>query len=118
LKDQIQITVTVEGLRIELLEGAQGTFFKSGSSELNSSAREILVKLAQALGTVPNKVAVEVHTDSKPYPGGAEYSNWELSSDRANSARRLMQENGVRADQVRAVRGYADHQPRKPGNAC
>ena len=114
LKNQIEMTVTSEGLRIELLESAQGTFFASGSPELNDSGRETLIALAKQLGGIPNKISIEGHTDSRPLERhGGEYGNWELSVDRANNARRLMQENGLRADQVTQVRGYADQKPRK-----
>ena len=115
LKNQIEMTVTSEGLRIELLESAKGTFFDSGSPELNDSGKETLVALAKELGGVPNKISIEGHTDSRPLiRNGGEYGNWELSVDRANNARRLMQENGLRADQVTQVRGYADQKLRKP----
>jgi len=114
LKDQVEMTVTPEGLRVELLESETGTFFDSGSSKLNGSGMELLQKLAQELGKLPNKISIEGHTDSRPFSGGNQYSNWELSADRANAARRLMQENGLRADQVSQVRGYADQNLRKP----
>jgi chemotaxis protein MotB len=114
LKSQIEMTVTSEGLRIELLESAKGTFFDSGSPELNDSGKETLIALAKELGGVPYKISIEGHTDSKPLlRHGGEYGNWELSVDRANNARRLMQENGLRADQVTQVRGYADQKLRK-----
>jgi chemotaxis protein MotB len=112
LRKNIEMTVTSEGLRIELLESEKGTFFESGSSELNQSGKNMLVLLAQELGKVPNKISVEGHTDAKPYTEKSNYSNWELSSDRANAARRLMQEAGLRADQVSQVRGFADQRLR------
>jgi chemotaxis protein MotB len=108
IKKQIEITVTAEGLRIELLESETGTFFDSGSPNPNQNGQELLSLLAQELGKLPNRVSIEGHTDSKPYSGKKEYSNWELSSDRANAARRLMQREGIREDQVSQVRGYAD----------
>jgi outer membrane protein OmpA-like peptidoglycan-associated protein len=101
-------------LRIELSESATGTFFDSGSAKLNGDSRELLVTLAQELGKLPNKLSIEGHTDSQPYSASANYGNWELSSDRTNAARRLMQGNGIRADQVTQVRGFADQQLRKP----
>ncbi len=116
LGNQIEMTLTSEGLRIELLESAKGTFFDSGSPALNDSGKETLIALAKQLADVPNKVSIEGHTDSRPLlRHGGEYGNWELSVDRANNARRLMQENGLRADQVTQVRGYADQHLRKPG---
>jgi chemotaxis protein MotB len=114
LKDQIEMTVTAEGLRIELLESEAGTFFDSGNAKPSENGKELLVKLAQELGQLPNKVSIEGHTDSKPYAGSGEYTNWELSTDRANAARRLMQQSGLRPDQVVQVRGYADQDLRKP----
>ena len=114
LKSHIEMTVTTDGLRIELSESATGTFFDSGSAKLNGNGRELLITLAQELGKLPNKLSIEGHTDSQPYSASANYGNWELSTDRANAARRLMQGNGVRADQVTQVRGFADQQLRKP----
>lgn len=114
LSNQIEITVTPEGLRIELLESKNGTFFDSGSSTLNATGRELLAILAQQLGSVPNRISIEGHTDSQPYSGAGNYSNWELSTDRANAARRLMQDKGLRPNQVSQVRGYADQHLRLP----
>lgn len=112
LKNQIEMTVTSEGLRIELLESATGTFFESGSPHASTAGRDLLTALAEELGELPNRVTIEGHTDAKPYSNGGDYSNWELSSDRANVARRLMQEHGLRANQVSQVRGYADQKLR------
>ena len=114
LKSHIEMTVTAEGLRIELSESASGTFFDSGSAKLNGDGAGLLVTLAQELGSLPNKLSIEGHTDSTPYAPSAAYGNWELSADRANAARRVMQANGVRADQVMQVRGFADQRLRKP----
>jgi chemotaxis protein MotB len=114
LKDHVEITVTSEGLRIELMESASGTFFDSGSAKLNGDGQDMLITLAHELGKLPNKLSIEGHTDSKPYSGSGTYSNWELSADRANAARRLMQANGVGENQITEVRGFADEDPRKP----
>jgi chemotaxis protein MotB len=114
LENHIDMTVTNEGLRIELTESAAGTFFDSGSARMSGDGSDLLKLLAQELGKLPNHIAMEGHTDSKPYPVGAQYGNWELSSDRANAARRIMQENGIREDQVTQVRGFADQRLRKP----
>jgi chemotaxis protein MotB len=114
LKDQVQMTVTGEGLRIELLESAVNTFFETGNAQPTPSGKEMLELLASELGKLPNRLSVEGHTDSKPYVSANGYSNWELSSDRANAARKLTQQSGVRPDQVADVRGYADQRLRKP----
>ena len=116
LKNQIEMTVTAEGLRIELLESESGTFFEVGSPKPNQDCKELLTLLAGELGKLPNKLSIEGHTDSKPYTGKASYGNWELSADRANAARRLMQQNGVRPDQVAQIRGYADQRLRTPSD--
>jgi chemotaxis protein MotB len=113
LKNHIEMTVTTEGLRIELSESAKGTFFDTGSAKLNADGSELLLTLAQELGKLPNKLSIEGHTDSQPYTSPT-YGNWELSSDRANAARRVMQAHGIRADQVTQVRGFADQRLRKP----
>jgi chemotaxis protein MotB len=114
LKNHIDMTVTNEGLRIELMESASGTFFESGSSKPNGDGKDILITLAHQLGQLPNKIYVEGHTDAKPYAENSSYTNWELSADRANATRRLIQENGVNPDQVTQVRGFADQSLRKP----
>jgi chemotaxis protein MotB len=114
LKQQIQITITPEGLRIELIESRDGTFFDSGSATLNDNGRTTLALLAHQLGGVPNFVSVEGHTDARAYADANGYGNWELSADRANAARRLMEHAGVRAGQISQVRGFADRQLRVP----
>ena len=73
------MTVTAEGLRIELLESEKGTFFESGRPEPNANGKELLITLAHELGKIPNKISLEGHTDAQPYAGLANYSNWELS---------------------------------------
>jgi chemotaxis protein MotB len=114
LKNQIEMTITPEGLRIEMLETETGTFFEVGNASPSHDAQELLSLLALELAKLPNHLSVEGHTDSKPYTDRREYGNWELSADRANAARRLMQRDGLRADQVTQVRGYADQMLRKP----
>jgi chemotaxis protein MotB len=114
IKNQVQMTITGEGLRIELLETSKGMFFESGSSNPSEAGKELLMILAQQLGTLPNNIVIEGHTDSKPFTSGGTYSNWELSTDRANAARRFMSEDGLRPNQVKQVRGFADQQLRNP----
>jgi len=116
LSKQIEITITAEGLRIELLEGKNGTFYEMGSARLSQSGQELLALLAGELKTLPNALLIEGHTDAAPYSSDTSYSNWELSADRANAARRLLQQDGVRADQVTQVRGYADQMLRVKSN--
>jgi chemotaxis protein MotB len=114
LQDHVEITITSDGLRIELLETDAGMFFESGRPIPTDGGSELLTHLAGELGKLPNEVLIEGHTDAKPFSGDRSYSNWELSSDRANSARKLMQASGLRSGQVAQVRGYADRQLRHP----
>ena len=116
LAKQIEITITPEGLRIELIEGKNGTFFESGSAVLSENGRVLLAMLAGQLKTLPNRLLIEGHTDAQAYSPNSTYTNWELSADRANSARRLLQQDGVRSDQVSQVRGYADQMLRVKSN--
>ena len=116
LMKQIEMTITNEGLRIELIEDKNGTFYQSGSPKLSASGQELLALLAEALKTLPNEMLIEGHTDAAQYSDDSGYSNWELSADRANSARRLLQQDGVRHDQVTQVRGYADQVLRVKNN--
>ncbi len=113
LKDQVALEITDEGLRIELLDKENSHFFDLGSANLKPETQEVLKVIARELGKVPNRVGVEGHTDSRPY-GTRNYTNWELSADRANAARRLMEDGGVKPGQVVSVRGCADRQLRNP----
>ncbi|OGA50705.1 MAG: hypothetical protein A3G25_11425 [Betaproteobacteria bacterium RIFCSPLOWO2_12_FULL_63_13] len=108
LRDQIEFTITAEGLRIELVERAGSSFFDSGSAVLRGESVRILMIIAVELGKLANDVVVEGHTDRRPYAKGNRYGNWELSADRANAARREMEGAGLTAGQLRTVRGFAD----------
>jgi chemotaxis protein MotB len=114
LVKQIELTITPEGLRIEMIEDKKGTFFETGSAQPTPVLVELLKLLASQIGSMPNRLSVEGHTDAQPYSPGATYGNWELSADRANVARRLMQANGLKKDQISQVRGFADQRLRKP----
>jgi len=110
LEDKIKIELVENGLRIQLVETMQGVFFDVGSASIKPATREILALIAREVGKLPNDVVLEGHTDSRPYVGVPRYTNWELSSDRANAARRILDENGLRSNQVARVVGYADRQ--------
>ncbi len=113
-KENILMTVTGEGLRIELLENKKGMFFESGKVEPSEVGRELLVTLAKELGTLPNRILIEGHTDAKPFSTTGTYSNWELSVDRGNAARRVMEASGLKPNQVMEIRGFADQSLRTP----
>ncbi len=112
LKDHVVLTVTGEGLRIELMETEKGMFFDTGSPHPSQFGNDLLIRLAHELGRLPNRILIEGHTDASPFGSDNNYSNWELSTDRANAARRVMQENGLRTDQVSEIRGYGDQRLR------
>lgn len=111
LKNNVLMTVTGEGLRIELLENEKGVFFENGKSQPTQLGEDLLRDLAGELGRLKNPIVIEGHTDSKPFDSEI-YSNWELSADRANSARRIMQADGLHQGQVTEVRGFADERLR------
>ena len=114
LKDQVQVQIINDGLRVQLLEGKLGAFFDVGSSRMRKNSEELLRAIAQELAKLPNQVAIEGHTDARPYGSRRDYTNWELSVDRANSARRAIEAAGVRPNQVAQVVGYADQQLQNP----
>ena len=121
LKDHVKFSVTGEGLRIDLMETEKGLFFATGNPRPTEAGAELLKVLAGELVKLPNKVAIEGHTDSKPF-GRSDYSNWELSADRANAARRILAESGLDESRISQVRGFADQRlltkddPTNPSN--
>jgi chemotaxis protein MotB len=114
LRDHVKFSVTAEGLRIDLLETEQGMFFVVGGPVPTAAGQNLLRVLAKEIARLPNPLAIEGHTDAKPFRNASPasgYSNWELASDRANAARRLLHAYGVRPEQVVEVRGFADQRP-------
>ena len=107
----VLISVTGEGLRVELLESDTGMFFSSSNAAPTEVGKLLLQTLGRELARLPNRIVIEGHTDARPFRSStptAGYSNWELAVDRANAARRLLHASGVRPDQVEEVRGFAD----------
>lgn len=115
LKDQVLLEITPEGLRIELLDKENSHFFEVGSATLKPETKALLQHMAQELAKLPNQIVIEGHTDSRPY-GSQTYTNWELSADRANAARRVMEAAPLRPGQVLSIKGYADQKLRNPQN--
>ena len=120
LQGRIEMALTTEGLRVELVESDQGAFFESGRPRPTRLGRETISLLAKELAKLPNQLTIEGHTDAKPFPHDVRgYGNWELSADRANAARQVMVASGIDADQVIQVRGSAGRNlrhPNLPGN--
>ncbi|HQU83399.1 MAG TPA: flagellar motor protein MotB [Pyrinomonadaceae bacterium] len=115
-KDQIRIQVTDEGLKIELIDEAERVSFPSGSSNISAEAKMILEEIAKGLCELPNKINIGGHTDSQIFASDNGYSNWELSADRANAARRVLQSICVKPEQINRIVGYADTEPLDPSN--
>jgi chemotaxis protein MotB len=121
MENQIKITMTTEGLRVDLIETEHGLFFEPGNPEPTKAGADLLKVLAAELAKLPNKVAIEGHTDATPLKRG-DYTNWELSADRANYARRILAESGLDSNRVSQVRGFADQRllkkddPTSPSN--
>jgi chemotaxis protein MotB len=111
----IKIEMTKEGLRIELIESKDALFFQVGSAKLSNAAIDVLKKLGERIGEFPNNVEIEGHTDARQYGKSASYTNWELSNDRANSARRALSKY-FWAGQIDKVAGFADRKLRNPDN--
>ena len=110
-KDQLLIDITDEGLRIQIVDRSKRPMFDSGSDELKYYSEDLLFSLAKLLGKLPNKISITGHTDSSPYVGRPGYTNWELSADRANAARRALVAGGVSPDQIARVEGLGDSVP-------
>ncbi|MBJ6137212.1 flagellar motor protein MotB [Marinobacter litoralis] len=107
-KDQLLIDITDEGLRIQIVDRSGRPMFDSGRAELKYYTQELLFELAKTLGSVNNKLSLTGHTDATPFNGRPGYTNWELSADRANTARRALVAGGVRSEQIARVVGLSD----------
>ncbi len=115
LAASFEVTVTAEGLRIELIEGGTGDiFFDRGSARMKPPAVVALTIIADELGTLAHPVVLEGHTDAAAFGSDASYGNWELSADRANAARRLLSATQVAPERIVEVRGYAATRLRVP----
>jgi chemotaxis protein MotB len=117
LKDFVEVEMTPEGLRIQLIDASDNSdssiFFSLGSAKLKPKTALLLSAIAGELGKLPNHIMIEGHTDARPMLSD-NYTNWELSADRANSARRQMEISGLRPDQIVEIRGDADVNLRIP----
>ncbi len=113
--EQIKIKFVKEGLEIELLDSSKDLFFNIGTAKLTKEAILLLKRIGNQLAKLPNMIIIEGHTDARPYAGGSEgYTNFELSADRANSARRALTSGNLSDKKIDQVRGYADRRLRDP----
>jgi chemotaxis protein MotB len=108
LKSQIRLDMTADGLRIQIVDEQQRPMFASGSASVQPYMRELLRLIGEVLTEVPNRLTLEGHTDAAPFGAGERgYSNWELSSDRANASRRELLAGGLPDERVLRVQGLA-----------
>jgi chemotaxis protein MotB len=111
-QDELMIDTFESGVRIQMLYSEGHPFFDSGSSRLTGDARKVLQVIADTVRDLPNQIAVEGHTDARPLGGPySRYTNWELSTDRASSARLILEEYGIDPERIVRVAGYAATQP-------
>jgi chemotaxis protein MotB len=121
-KDQLLLDITPEGLRIQIVDAQNRPMFDRGSSHLKPYTNTILREVAQYLKTVPNRVSITGHTDLMPYAGISGYTNWDLSTDRANAARRALEAAGYDSNQIARITGLSSSvlfdkkNPRNPVN--
>lgn len=106
-KDQLLIDITPAGLRIQIVDKQNRPMFDIGSTSLKSYTAEILHELARFIGEVPNRISISGHTDTTPYGKANGYTNWELSADRANAARRALVAGGLSEDKIAVVVGLS-----------
>jgi len=108
MKSQIRLDMTRDGLRIQIVDEQNRPMFDSGSAVVKPYMRELLREIGHVLSDVPNRITLEGHTDAQPFSGGERgYSNWELSSDRANASRREIVAGGLPEDRMLLVQGLA-----------
>jgi chemotaxis protein MotB len=108
MKSQIRLDMTRDGLRIQIVDEQSRPMFDSGSAVVKPYMRELLREIGHVLSDVPNRITLEGHTDAQPFSGGERgYSNWELSSDRANASRREIVAGGLPEDRMLLVQGLA-----------
>ena len=111
LEKNLKIDQTEDGIRIQLLDQEKVSMFPSGSAVMDPRSKELLAKVAEVVKSLPNRIEISGHTDAKPYPGGHDYTNWELSADRANASRRVLVGAGINVDRLQKIEGRADTDP-------
>lgn len=114
LSDQVLIDITEEGMRIQLVDKDNRAMFKPGTAELYGYSLKLLKQLSGPIQKMPNRISITGHTDSKPFRGREDYSNWELSTDRANTSRRTLSKSRVSSDRFAEVLGKAATEPLLP----
>jgi chemotaxis protein MotB len=115
LSEQVKIDMTEEGMRIQIVDQDGGSMFVAGTNKLTKRSQKVIQEIAEVIGKLPNDVSISGHTDASPYDNKASgESNWELSSGRANSSRKVLQDAGVAPERIARVIGKADQDPLTP----
>ncbi len=114
LAKNLMVDMTPEGLRIQIVDQNGESMFPSGSAKPYEKTVKLIDMVAQIIKTMPNQISVRGHTDSVPYSKGADYTNWELSADRANASRRVLLDAGIESKKLSNVVGKADTEHLKP----
>ena len=115
-EDQVPITITEDGILIEIIDKDKQAFFELSSAIIKPTMRKILELIVKEIKGTPNKLAISGHTDARPYHDDSFYSNWELSSARALNTRHILQQLGLPSERFEQVTGYADRKLRVPDN--
>ncbi len=114
LSENLLIDRTPEGMRIQIVDQAGKSMFPIGRAEMYGHTQQLLTLVADAIAQLPQKILIKGHTDATPYVTDSGYSNWELSTDRANSSRRALVKAGLTPERIDSVAGRADKEPLKP----
>lgn len=114
LLDQVQITTKGGRLSVTILDSPSVSMFRVGSAQLEPDAEALIRTIGMTLASTPGQIRIEGHTDGRTFPAKARYSNWELSGDRANAARRTLEEAGIPAHRIDQIEGHADRALLKP----
>ena len=114
LRDNVLVDITPAGLRIQLVDKEGGSMFAAGGATMPARTRALLNEITKVIAALPNDLSISGHTDPEPFGAGDGYTNWELSSDRANASRRVITTSGFPEDRVREVVGKADSEPLTP----
>ncbi len=111
LAENLVVDQTPEGLRIQIVDRENTSMFPSGSAQMYGRTQQLMGLVADAIAGLPNRVAIKGHTDATPFSSGSGYSNWELSTDRANASRRALLDAGLDPRRIESVAGRADQEP-------
>lgn len=116
LEDQVLIDITEEGMRIQLVDKDNRAMFRPGTANLYKYAEKVISKIATVVMKMPNRISISGHTDASAFTSRENYSNWELSADRANASRRVLTKSSVTSNRIAEVLGMAATDPLLPDN--